>query len=99
MDTYEIQAPKYTSGLHNTTTELARVVAFWYGWRVDEDDAIHGDGATTVAESMIELGDRMKAAGWFVTAEHSDRLVGVGWSFVPSDPVEGATVLAAADIE
>ncbi len=75
-----VQGPRYTEGLDNSSTELARVIAAHFGWEVDLDDAVWA-GRRQLAGSIVELAKGVDAAGWLV---HSgNRLVGVAWSAIP----------------
>ncbi len=85
-----IQGPRYTGGLDNTATELARVIADHFGWEVDLDDACWA-GRRRLGGSILELAELVDAAGWLTRS--GSRLSGVAWTVIADTSAAAAEQL------
>lgn len=91
-----VQSPRATTGQHLSDTELARIVASFYGWRVGDEAQFVDLEGHEIGHDISQAAAAMRELGWFY-----DPLVpsiGVRWSIMPNDNDEATASKMVRDL-
>lgn len=83
-----VQAPLITSGTHLTDTEMARVVARFYGWTLEDGVRFVTQNGKKVGNDMAQAAYAMRELGWFFNP--SKPSIGIRWPIMPNCDAEGS---------
>lgn len=77
----EVQAPQLTTGQHLSDTDLARLVASFYGWSIDAGVRFFDNEDKPIGNDMAQAAAAMRELGWFYNPAVPS--VGVRWAIMP----------------